>query len=248
MSNFSAARKMIGMALFSAILCMFVQFSFFFLMRSFSTEVKGYDVYSVTSENPTGTYEGYIDKSERPETPEEDKRYLSVLTDMPKSAKIVETVLSTVCSLGILFCTVGTVLANTAAKDRNLGDFDGAVLDKSRGFKLGLMASVPSLAFYVAALILRYLPSTKAADWFFWGYRFIALGPVKPVNDLLVGAETNLASVPWWWVIASGLYVVLFIAFCGAMYLICYNEDSWVAKMLYKSAKKETNVRRLGRR
>ena len=248
MSNFSAARKMIGMALFSAGLCMFVQVSFFFLLRSFSTEVKGYDVYSVTSENPTGTYEGYIDKDELPEKPDKDKRYMSVLTDMPKSAKVVEVVLSTVCSLGILFCTVGTVLANTAAKDRNSGDFDGAVLDKSRGFKIGLMASVPSVAFYVAALVLRFLPSTKAADWFFWFYRFIALGPVKPVNDLMVGPETNLASVPWWWVISSGLYVTLFVVFCGVLYLVCYNEDSWVAKMLYKSTQKETKVRRLGGR
>lgn len=252
MSNFAAARKMIGMALFTAFICLFVQISFYSLINSFSTEVVAYKIYDVTAvdeSNPEGSYVTTYNKEDMPEDLDTQKfRALAVYSKMPKSAKVVEVVLSTVCSVGILFCTAGTVLANTAAKDRGASDFDGAAFDKTRGFKIGLISAVPSAVFYVAAIILRMLPQNKASDWFFWVYRFIILGPVKPINDIITNVETSLHSAEWWWVIASGLYIILFIGFSGLMYLICYNEDSWVSKLLYNSTKKQTNVRRLGGR
>ncbi len=252
MSNFTAARKMVGMALFSAFICLFVQLSVFSLLKSFSTEVTEYKIYDVTvvdEANPEGSYVTTYKKSELPEDLDQTQfRAYPVYSEMPESVKVVETVINTVFSLGILFCTVGTVLANVAAKDRNSGDFDGAEYDKLRGFKMGALAAIVPLVFYVASIILKLLPSSKASDWFFWVYRIIILSPVKPLNDVLTGVQTSLAAVEWWWVIGAVAYIALFVAFCGVMYRICYNEDSWVAKLLYKSTKKETKTRRLGGR
>ncbi len=37
----------------------------------------------------------------------------------------------------------------------------------------------------------------------------------------------------------SGVTVLLLVTFCTVMYLICYNEDSVIAKFLYKSTRKK---------
>ncbi len=247
-SNFKAARKIVGMALFTSFLCIFIQFSFHFMLKSFSTEVTGYDVYYATEENQKGDYKGWIEKSELPEEREEGMNYVSTFSEMPDSVKVVEKVLGTICSLGVLFCTVGTVLANVAAKDRNDCDFNGAEHDKKKGLVIGLMAAVPAFVLYLATVVLRFFPSNKIINWYFWFYRFIIMGPVKPINDAITSAQTDLASVPAWFIAVQGVYLILFVVFCYAMYYICYNEDSVIAKLLYKSTRKDQNVRRLGSR
>ncbi len=249
MTDFKAARKIVGMAIFSVIICFFVQISFYVLISQLSTKVVGYDIYYVESEGDEGTLYGYFPKDEVPEDLDSAHyKAVSKYSEIPKSAKAVEAVLSTICSLGIFGCVTGTVLANAAAKDRNDSDFNDGVYDKTRGLKIGLLAAIPSAVFYIAAIVLRFTASGKAADWYYWFYRFVALGPVKPINDALVGVGTVFSKAPLWWVLGSGLYIVLFVGFCYAMYRICYNEDSWLAKLLYKSTQKKEPVRRLGGR
>ncbi len=245
-SNGKVAAKVIGMAVFTAVLCIFIQISFFAIIKSFSTEVIGYEVYEVM-EDGSNKKVGYIDKADAPETPDKNLRYLSIYSEVPQSAKAVEVVLSTFCSVGVLFCTVGSVLAGVAAKDRNNSDFNGIEHNKNRGLVIGLLSVIPAAVAYAATVVLRMFPSNNMINWYFWVYRFIIMGPVKPINDILTNVKTDLSLVPWWWVIANGLFLVLFVAMCYLMYRICYNEDSWLAKLLYKSTQKE-NVRRLGGR
>ena len=246
-SNFKAARKIVGMALFTSFLCIFIQFSFHFMLQQFSTEVVGYDVHEVL-EDESFVDHGYIPKSELPENPDPNMTYVPVLSEMPASVKVVEKVISTICSLGVLFCTAGSVLANVAAKDRNDCDLNGAEHDKKKGFIIGLMAAVPAFVCYIATIVLRFFPSNSYINWYFWFYRFIIMGPVKPINDAITTAEVNLAAIPWWFVAVQGVYLVLFVVFCYLMYYICYNEDSVLAKLLYKSTQKQQNFRRLGSR
>lgn len=247
MTNTKAAGKILGMMLFTAFLCMFVQFSFHFMLKSFATEVIGYEVHRVFEDGSSEEL-GFIDKSEKPANPENNMKYVSVFSEMPKSAKAVEVVLSTIFSLGILFCTAGSVLADIAAKDRNNCDFNGAKHNKNRGLVIGLISAVPLFALYLATLVLRFLPSSNAANWYFWFYRFIVLGPVKPINDVITNSATDLTKVSLSWTVFHIAYTVLFVLFCYLMYRICYNEDSVLAKLLYKSKRQDSNTRRLGGR
>ncbi len=267
--NVRAAGKIIGMAIFTSILCLFIQVSFHSMMKSFSTDVIGYEVYEVKEDeagNVTQVSHGYIAKDEKPEEADSSMRYMSVYGEMPTSVKVVETVLSTVCSLGVLFCTTGTVFAKIAARDRNDCDFNGAVPDKARGLFIGALAAIPPFVFYLITLALRlFAKSSSVVNWYYWFYRFIIMGPVKPIVDLfttvqtgeyviasqtypIMGVETDLASVPIWAIAVQGVFIILFIAFGYAMYRICYNEDSIISKLLYKSARDDRNVRRLGGR
>lgn len=263
-NNFKIARKIVGMALFASFLCIFVQFSFHTLIKSFSTEVVGYEVYEVVDED-TKISHGTIAKADLPEKPDKSFRYMAVYSEVPASAKAVEVILSTLFSLGIFFCTAGSVLANAAAKDRNDCDFNGVEHDKNRGLIIGLLAAIPSFFLYIVAIILRFMPSSKAINWYYWFYRFIVNGPFKPVNDVLTtvetnrftigaetyivsGVETNLSNVEPWTVFIQVIYIVLLVAFCYIMYRICYNADSIVAKLLYKSTQKTQSPRRLGNR
>jgi hypothetical protein len=155
-------------------------------------------------------------------------------------------ILQVFCGVGIVFCTVGSVIAKEAARDRNDADFNNAAQDKMRGFKIGGLAVMPMLAAGVAAVVLKILGGASAG--FYWFYRWVILCPVKPIFDLLTGNATDFSGAPLWSVIVSVGFTALFLAFCGVMYIICYNEDSVIAKLLYKSAKrKKENVRKMGR-
>lgn len=263
-SNIKVALKVMGMALFASILCLVVQISIHTMMKSFTTEPVGYEVHEV-KEDGTSVDHGVISAEDAPETPEENFRYMAIYPDMPQSAKVVETVISLLFSLGILFCTTGSVFASVAAKDRNDCDFNGAEPNKNRGLVIGAIAAIPPALGYIAALVLKFIGSGKAVDWYYWVYRFIIMGPVKPLTDIFTatqtgsfaigdktyittGAETSLMEVPLWTVAMMGVYVLLFVLMGYLMYRICYNEDSALAKLLYKSTRKEETGRRLGGR
>ena len=255
-SNLRIALRVIGMALFTSFLCLFVQVSFHTMMKSFSTEVIGYNVYQVY-EDGTNKELGYIEKTEKPDNPQDDMRYMAVYSEMPQSAKVVEAVLSAVCSLGILFCTTGTTFAKVAAKDRNDCDFNGIEHDKSRGLKIGTLAAVIPAIYWASMLALSFMPQNTSINWLYWVYRFVIMGPVKPINDIILssvfsGANQDytydLSVAPTWFIAFHIVYILLFIAYSYAMYRLCYNEDSVLAKLLYKSTRKEDNVRRLGGR
>ncbi len=255
-SNLRIALRVIGMALFTSFLCLFVQISFHTMMKSFSTEVIGYNVYQV-NEDGTSKELGYIEKAEKPDKPEDDMRYMAVYSEMPQSAKVVEAVLSAVCSLGILFCTTGTTFAKVAAKDRNDCDFNGIEPDKMRGLKIGAIAAVIPAAYWVSMLALSFMPQNASINWLYWVYRFVIMGPVKPINDIILssvfsGANQDytydLSVAPTWFMAFHIVYILLFVVYSYAMYRLCYNEDSVLAKLLYKSTRKEDNVRRLGGR
>lgn len=261
---FKPALKVIGMAVFASILCLFVQVSIHTMMKSFSTEVVGYEVHEVFEDGSTVDH-GYISVEDMPETPEKNYRYMSVYPDMPKSAKVVEVIISALFSVGILFCTTGSVFASVAAKDRNDCDFNGAVPNKNKGFFIGLIAIIPPAIGYAVTLVLRFLNPSKAADWVYWVYRFIVMGPIKPITDLFTSTETSrftigdttyitmgpeavLSEVPVWTIAIQGVALLLFALMGYLLYRICYNEDSILAKLLYKSARKEQTGRRLGGR
>ncbi len=261
---FKPALKVIGMALFASILCLFVQVSIHTMMKSFSTEVVGYEVHEML-EDGSSVDHGIIDVKDAPETPEENYRYMAIYPDMPKSAKVVEVVISALFSLGILFCTTGSVFASVAAKDRNDADFNGAEPQKNKGLFIGLISIIPPAIVYIATIVLKFLKPSKAVDWFYWVYRFIAMGPIKPITDLFtsvetsrfnigekvyitIGPETALANVPVWAIAVQGVGLLLFALMGYLLYRVCYNEDSFLAKLLYKSARKEQTGRRLGGR
>lgn len=263
-SNLKVALKVMGMALFASLLCLFVQVSIHTMMKSFTTEPVGYEVHEVKDDGSSVDH-GIISVEDAPETPEENFRYMAIYPDIPQSAKVVETVISLIFSLGILFCTTGSVFAGVAAKDRNDCDYNGAVPNKNRGLIIGAIAAIPPALGYIAALVLRFIGSGKAVDWYYWVYRFIIMGPVKPLTDILTatptgsfvigdktyittGAETSLLEVPVWTVAVMGVCILLFVLMGYLMYRICYNEDSMLAKLLYKSTRKEEIGRRLGGR
>lgn len=238
--NIIPALKTLGMSAFAVFISFFVYFSLHLIVMQFSTEVVGYTVYGKNGEE-IGVFE------EPPaELSEEITGYAEKRSDMTVGATALLGILQVFCGVGIVFCTVGSVIAKEAARDRNDADFNNAAQDKMRGFKIGGLAVMPMLAAGVAAVVLKILGGASAG--FYWFYRWVILCPVKPIFDLLTGNATDFSGAPLWSVIVSVGFTALFLAFCGVMYIICYNEDSVIAKLLYKSAKrKKENVRKMGR-
>lgn len=240
--NIKAAARTIGMYAFAFFISFFVYISLFVIVRELATDVVGYTVYEVNSEGKAVDIETV---STPPKTLEDNMGYREVRSDITAGATATLGFLQVVCGVGIVFCMVGSVLAKEAAKDRNDVDFNRAKQDKLRGLKIGLFAAVPALVLNISIIVLKLMGLTASA--FYWVYRWMIMCPVKPIVDLLTGNAANLSEVPVWSTFVLLGFTVLFVAFCAVMYIICYNEDSVIAKLLYKSAKKKKdNVRRLG--
>lgn len=244
--NVSTALRITGMAIFACFLSVFVYISVYTLMSSITQEVVGYEVH-VLDENSSEVGEPYFIE-EKPTKIEPTHKYVAKYSEMSKTAKIVTGVLQVICGVGILFCTTGSVIAKVAAKDRNNADFNDATLDKTKGVKIGLLAAIPPILVYLVVLVLRFLSPSKVYDWVYWFYHVIFLAPVKPIVDAMTDGATQLHLVPIGSLIATIIFIVLYAAVFAVLYVICYNEDSFLAKVLYKSATKKENHRRLGGR
>lgn len=237
--NVMPALKVVGMSVFAVLISFFVYFSLHLIVRQFSTEVIGYTLYG-----EGGKEIGVVE--EVPQEPSEEiTGYAEKRSEMTPGATALLGALQVICGVGIVFCTVGSVFAKEAAKDRNDVDFNDAKPDKLRGFKIGGLAVLPLLALNIFAIVLKIMGSSAAV--FYWLYRWIFLCPVKPIIDGMTGNVNTLAEAPLWAIFAFLSFTALLFAFCGVMYIICYNEDSVIAKLLYKSTKKKKEkIRRLG--
>ncbi len=230
--NVGPALKAVGMSAFAVFLSFFVYISLFIMVRQFSTEVIGYTVYEINEQDESTVVETL---SEPPKTLAENQNYAQQRSEMSKGASVLLGVLQTVCGVGVLFCFVGSVFAKEAAKDRNDVDFNRATADKTRGFKIGALATIPLFVMSLIAVVLKAVGS--AGSVFYWLYRWIILNPVKPIVDAVTNNAADLTAAPLWSVCILIVFPILFFVFCGGMYLLCYNEDSVIAKLLYKSTK-----------
>ena len=141
-----------------------------------------------------------------PDSIAENQGYREVRTDMPQAATVLMSTLQVVCGLGIVFCTVGSVIARDAARDRNDVDFNGAKYDPLRGLKTGALFAVVPFILYAVCLIMRLSsPTAAAAKSYYWFYRWIVMCPVKPIVDIFTKNAAIMADAS-----------VMSIAFSGA--------------------------------
>lgn len=246
MKNYlSLALKMLSMALFACFISFFVYISFYVMFREFSTTVEGYTIYEI---DEAGNATDIETLPEPPKSIKENQGYRQVRSKMPLAASATMGVLQVVCGVGVYFCVVGSVLAKQAAKDRNNMDFANASYDRLKGLKIGAIFAAPALLVWLGALILRVMEKIAFADTYFWVYRWFVLCPVKPIVDIFTNNAATLHAAPVYAIALTGVFALLQIAFSAVMYIICFNEDSVIAKVLYKSTKtKKQEPRRLSR-
>lgn len=247
-SDFKVALRLVSTMLFTCILCFFVYISFNLIVKQISTKVIGYDVIDTAANNGNGEKIGYVEELPPPEERGENRTYISVYSEMPFTAKATVWVFQVICGVGVFFCTAGSVVAKVAAKDRNDVDFNKGKYDRWRGVKIGLIAAIPSLIAYALAVLVKMAKYSGVGETYFWIYRWILTTPVKPFVDLLVNNSINLQNAPISGIVWSGIFVPLLVVFCTVMYLICYNEESVIAKLLYKSTRKKDETRRIVRK
>ncbi len=246
MTDFKIGLKVVTTTLFVGVLCLFVFISFDVMLNAVSTKVIGYDVYEVTEDKKVGEKIGFVETV--PEEKEENVTYISVYSEKPQAAKIAEWTFQLVCGLCIFFCTAGSIIAKAAARDRNDVDFNKGVHDRFRGFKIGLFAGIPSAVAYVLTIVAKFCSSSIVAQGYYTVYRWVLTSPVKPLVDLLANNAVGIKNTDMKGILLAGIFVPLMVLFCGVMYFICYNEDSIVAKVLYKSAQKIDKTRKVTRR
>lgn len=244
-SSFKVGMKVATTILFTCLLVFFVYVSVDVVVNQISTEVIGYDVIDTEANDGKGEKIDFVE--EKPAELGENRRYIAVYSEKPFAAKVAVWIIQAVCGLGVFFCTAGSVVAKTAAKDRNDVDFNRGTYDKWKGTKIGLFAAIPALIAYVVAVVVKLLPHSGAGEAYFWVYRWILTTPVKPFIDLFINRAINLNGAPLSGVLLSGVFVPLLALFCAVMYLICYNEDSVIAKVLYKSAQQDKSQRTVRR-
>ena len=241
-SDFKVGIRLVSTMLFTCILCFFLYISVEVMIKQISTHVIGYDVIDTSANDGRGEKVGFVEAI--PEERPENTKYISVYSEKPFAAKATTFALQSILCLCVFFCTVGSVVAKAAAVDRNDVDFNGGNHDRWKGFKLGLIASIPLTVAYGLAVLVKAMRYTSLGETYFWVYRWLITIPVRPFVDLFVNSSINLQSASLKGVLLTGVFVPLLIIFCALMYFVCYNEDSVLAKILYKSMKKDDDTRR----
>ncbi len=124
---------------------------------------------------------------------------------------------------------IGKAIADTAYDDRNATDFTSAAYDKQKGLKIGLFAVIPFVLIYLLLIV------SKIVSFEFYGvFTFLNL-PFKPYMNLITNNATTIADVSWVAIAAFSVILLAIPLICFVTYRLAFNQDSLVAKLIYKS-------------
>lgn len=233
-NNLMAALKVFGMTVFAALIGFFIYVSIYQIFNIGADAT--YAVYMVDSNGQFLLDESgnYIVKGIYNEYPTCGEGELPVKVFDYSSATITARgLLQQICMLGTYLVLVLSVIFNIGNQDRNNVDFNGKVYDKFKGLKIGLFAAIPSAVVYLFFVYCK-LTGIQFYNMYMW------LNIIyKPFMDLITNDATTIYNVSWTCIAIMLLFVLILPLVCFIGYRIAYDQDTWIARILYKSKEKK---------
>ncbi len=241
MENIKPASKVFVKIIAVTILCFFVAISFLVMCNGLGTEKIGYTVFGVT-ENDDELKElythYYADGKDELEKEYTDKGYVlqkvTVRSEFKGAPKTIFLTLTQIFNLFILIAFVYHTLWDLGAADSNLVKFKHKSLDKLRGLKIGLLASIPNILFFAIIVIFQKgfmsgfnMPMYKFFVSYFYSFVELILNGVRE--------PFNLSAVQI--LLLSALLLVI-PAITEISYILGYKGISLEEKLVYKKEKK----------
>lgn len=217
----------------------FVCISFMVLCTAGFTNVIGYDAY-VYEKDGTEPIEQYTyfsaDGEDAKKAEFEEKGYI-VTTNEKRSAmsKTGNAVYYSVTQIIAFLLMVGFIypsLWSLGAKDSNLVKFKHKKEDKLRGFKIGLIASIPPIILMLIIFIFgRNIFNVALFALIFANfYSFI---------EVISGSALMLSELAVWQMVLMILTIFIAPAVSGCAYLLGYKDISISEKIIYKKNKEK---------
>ena len=113
---------------------------------------------------------------------------------MPAGAESALVIISQTFMLILLVAMVYSKLWERGDKDNNRVNFNRMPEDKLRGLKVGLMAAIPSFAFYLLLVVSKLGLIT---DKYFALYRFLNISFMPIINRLAGAGVSSSRDVSW---------------------------------------------------
>lgn len=204
------------------------------------TEVMGYQVYIVGEDDRlTQSHVYYISDGEDLKSKELEDQGVELKRDemkqLTKSSKTVVSVLTTVCSFGLLFAFIYSKNWTRGDKDNNLAVFGHMERDGRRGLKIGLWSVLPMAVIYILLLadkIFGFVPGIFTVFKIVNYYMFF-------LTELFAGGAVATADISWGGMAGLALSLVFVPAFAAFGYYCGNNEISLREKFIYKKKEKK---------
>lgn len=212
---------------------------------SFQTQKPTETAAGGTESSVTGTAASSTSKTSTADTKPtlaENQFVESIRTEMPKTASVAMDILSQ-SFMFVLFATlIYSKLWERGDRDANSVNFGRMEEDKLRGLRIGLIAAVPSIVFYLLLVVSKLGLITEK---YFFIYRFLNL-TFMPVMSALTGKAGLVSStnVSWLSLAAILLTVATLPLISHAAYLLGYNHISLSEKIIYVNPDKKRKRKR----
>lgn len=215
----TVAIKVFTRLLLATVLCAILYVSMNVISTAFFSDVVGYQIYEQNeAQEVILAEEHYYQAGETIQTSETmdlaDNQMFSAIRIVPDGAKRTMEVISQVLML-IVFCVFPYhILWEFGNRDDTNVRYRGQRPDPMRGLKIGLLAMVPFMAFWVLLIISKYVTALHS---YLSIYRIVAF-PYLPYTNWLVGDAVSASDVSLWRLLLLLLMFMVVPAVCAVAY------------------------------
>ncbi len=216
----------------------------FFLIISFNvitvvgfTEEIGYTAYGSTEENPEQVelYTHYFaDGKDTKKQEYEDKGYTittpSIRSNPSKTTDVVSKSIAGIICLIMVVTITYSEMWKYGDKDRTAVKYKGQTEQKSKGFIIGITASVPAV---LLLLVLTLLKSGAAKSFSLLLYALFNTYLYDFIY-LIAGNATTFGALAIWQILIVLLLLTIVPIVCGISYILGYNSFSLSERFIYK--------------
>lgn len=219
------------------VMCFFVVLSFSVLTTALFTHNIGYKAVGTTSDNQSQVelYTHYTADGEDTKKAEyEAKGYtvneLSIRSEVTKTGNAVFLIVSQIFCALILIAFIYPNIWHIGTTDSNLVKFKHKPEDKLKGFKIGLIAAIPSFL-GVVFLIVAKLGAFKTFPAAL--YKFLNSSLYSFIN-IITGNCITVGDMAWWRIILLLALTLIVPLIAGAAYMLGYNNYSVGERLIYR--------------
>ena len=226
---FTEAGKVYLHTALATVMCFIIYLSITTVFISAGTANIGYKTYEINEKGEKViTSEHYFTDGETVSYPEKD--YIAIRSELSTPLRVVKDVISQAMMFALFVFFLYKPVSEIGGKDRTNVDYSGAKQDLWHGVKIGLLATVPSLALYLV-LIYAYVNNINLLQIEYYGnYIFM------PILQNITGGVKTLSEMPVWSFAALFFTRLVLPAVCGVLYILGFKKIILHDKFMYKKA------------
>lgn len=230
------ALKLWGRVVFAVIMCAVLYFSLHMLVSALCSREVGYRIYETDAAGSMvevdSHYYGIGEDSSMSVTLSEGQTKQPI-KELTTTAATIFNVLVLILMLAILAVFPYDRMWQLGARDENMVQCGKKKADNLRGFKIGLMASIPSAVLYLLLILTKFelLPS-----WYMTIFRVCNL-PYLPFINMFFTVSVSVPQAPWYAFVAALITVFYVPAVCALGYFLGRKGFSLHDHAVYKQKK-----------